>query len=232
MPLTNSRRPTSKMSNNGKNLSCPFCFVVDFRCCAPTQFVCIGALDCLLRITVDRLADGFVQVCAYRGCGKVYSGITYKNVRQNLSKHVKSAHKMSLVEYRNKYEAPEALSDRQTKQIEREARREAAMRGPEMPLGGDLNFDDFLGDDMPTPPEPEAPQASESSSESEEADMTLIQLFYDKSFEQLVCENEAVVMADRQRAQGKSIEPLGLGLIRVDHMGTFWVPFGYLLGTF
>ena len=121
----------------------------------------------------------------YPGCGRLYSGITFKNARGNLSRHVKKAHKMKFVDYRTQYEGPEAVAAREAKQQRREARRESAWRGPDEPLGGDLNFDNFLGGDMPTPPEAETPQASKSSSESEDADMTLIQLFYDKSFEQL-----------------------------------------------
>ena len=195
------------MTDKGKNMSCFSCFGDHFRCCAPAQIGRIGALDCQLCLIVDRVAGEFSAVCLVKGCGKSYTGITKKNARQNLSEHIKRVHKLSLVEYRREYEAPEAMAQREAVQQRREARRESAWRGPDEPLGGDLNFDDFLGGDMPTPPEPEAPQASESSSESEEADMTLIQLFYDKSFEQLVCENEAVIMADRQRAQGKSIEP-------------------------
>ena len=171
------------------------------------QFGRIGALDCQLCIIVHQVAGEFSAVCLVKGCGKLYTGITPTNARRGLSKHLKRVHKMKMVEYRRVYEAPEALEAREAKQQRREARRESAWRGPDEPLGGDLNFDNFLGGDTPTPPEPEAPQASKSSSESEEADMTLMELLYDKSFEQLVCENEAVVMADRQRAQGKSIEP-------------------------
>ena len=146
------------MTDEGKNLGCLSCFGDHFRCCAPVQFGRIAALDCQLCVIVHQSAEEFAQTCMYPGCGRLYSGITFKNARGNLSRHVKKAHKMKFVDYRTQYEGPEAVAAREAKQQRREARRESAWRGPDEPLGGDLNFDGFLGGDMPTPPEAETPR--------------------------------------------------------------------------
>ena len=97
-------------------MSCFSCFGDHFRCCAPAQIGRIGALDCQLCLIVDRVAGEFSAVCLVKGCGKSYTGITKKNARQNLSEHVKRVHKMSLVEYRREYEAPEAMAQREAVQ--------------------------------------------------------------------------------------------------------------------
>ena len=77
------------------------------------------------------MAGEFSAVCLFKGCGKSYTGITKKNARQNLSEHIKRVHKLSLVEYRREYEAPEAMAQREAVQQRREARRESAWRGPD-----------------------------------------------------------------------------------------------------
>ena len=68
------------------------------------------------------MTEEFEDICLYPGCSNKYTGITKKNVRQNLSEHIKRVHKMSLVEYRRKHETPEALEAREALQRQREAR--------------------------------------------------------------------------------------------------------------
>ena len=71
------------------------------------------------------------------GCGKTYRGKTAANARHNLSKHVKNAHKLKLVDYRNKYETPGAAERRAA----RDARRASAVE----PVVRDNLFDDDFG---------------------------------------------------------------------------------------
>ena len=106
------------------------------------------------------------------GCGKVYSGISTRHARRGLSKHLMRVHKMKMVEYRRKHETPEALEARETLQRQREARRASALRGPDEPLGGDLNFGDFggadddfsgIGEPSGAPHEPESPEQPAST---------------------------------------------------------------------